>query len=93
MALFNYFNRIAKVPSTEKMETEIETKISEDTNGPKKRGEYLKFSEDNKVVIAKYASEHGVAKAVPCYASEHGTEVPLPVISQVRNGTSASQKQ
>ena len=64
MALFNYFNRIAKVPSTGKMETEIETKISEDANGPKKRGEYLKFSEEDKVVIAKYASEHGVAKAV-----------------------------
>lgn len=64
MALFNYFNHIAKVPSTGKMETEIETKISEDANGPKKRGEYLKFSEEDKVVIAKYASEHGVAKAV-----------------------------
>ena len=33
-ALFNYFNRIAKVPSTEKMETEIESKIGEDINGP-----------------------------------------------------------
>ena len=49
MALFNYFNRIAKVPSTEKMETEIESKIGEDVNGPKKRGEYLKFSEKEKL--------------------------------------------
>ena len=46
------------------METEIETKISEDANGPKKRDEYLKFSEEDKIVIAKYASEHGVEKAV-----------------------------
>ena len=38
MALFNYFNRIAKVLSTGKMETKIETKISEDASGPKKRG-------------------------------------------------------
>ena len=64
MVLFNYFNRIAKVPSTEKMETEIELKINEDVNRPKKRGEYLKFSEKEKAIIAKYASEHGVAKAV-----------------------------
>ena len=28
------------------------------------RGEYLKFSEKEKAVIAKFASEHGVAKAV-----------------------------
>ena len=64
MALFNYFNRTAKVPSTEKTEAEIESKIGEDVNGPKKRGEYLKFSEKEKAVVAKYASEHGVAKAV-----------------------------
>ena len=64
MALFNYFNRVAKVPSTEKMETEMESKIGEDVNRPKKRGEYLKFSEKEKAVIAKYASEHSVAKAV-----------------------------
>ena len=55
---------MAKAPSTEKMETEIESKIGEDVNGPKKRGEYLKFSEKEKAVIVKYTSEHGVAKAV-----------------------------
>ena len=65
MALFNYFNRVAKVPSTEKMETEMESKIGEDVNRPKKRGVNIwKFSEKEKAVIAKYASEHGVAKAV-----------------------------
>ena len=32
-ALFNYFNCVAKVPSTEKMETEIESKIGEDVTG------------------------------------------------------------
>ena len=64
MALFNYFNRITKVPSSGKIETKIESKISEDVNGPKKRGEYLKFSKEEKIVIAKYASEHGVAKAI-----------------------------
>ena len=64
MALFNYFNRVAKVLSTEKMETEMESKIGEDVNAPKKRGEYLKFSEKEKAVIAKYTSEHGVPKVV-----------------------------
>ena len=74
MALFNYLNCIAKVPSTEKMETEIESKIGEGINGLKKRGEYLKFSEKGKVVIVKYASEHSVAKAVRYYQGKNVKE-------------------
>lgn len=38
------------------METKIQPKIDEDINRPKKRGEYLKFSEEEKAVIAKYAT-------------------------------------
>ena len=45
LSLLNYFNCIAKVPSTGKIETDIESKIGEDVNRPKNRGEYLKFSE------------------------------------------------
>ena len=74
MVLFNYFNRIAKVPSSGKIETEIEFKIGEDVNGPKKWGEYLKFSKEEKVVIAKYASEHGVAKAIWHFQSKNAKE-------------------
>ena len=48
LSLFNYFNCIAKLPSTGKIETDIESKIGEDVNRPKKRGEYLKFSEKEK---------------------------------------------
>ena len=31
---------------------------------PRKRGEYAKFSQVEKTRIAKYASEHGVSKAI-----------------------------
>ena len=62
--LFNYFNHKVKVPSTGKNEIEIQSENGEDVTRSKKRGEYLKFSEEEKAVIAKYASEHGVAKAV-----------------------------
>ena len=40
MVQLSLFNRKAKVPSTG---TETESKIDEDVNRPKKRGEYLKF--------------------------------------------------
>jgi len=63
MVLFNYFNHIAKVPSIGKIETKIKSKIGEDIKG-QKTGEYLKFSDKEKDVIAKYASKYCVAKAI-----------------------------
>ena len=71
MALYKYFKKVdslpdpcgplsLKVPS----KTVIETNKQVRQAVSKKRGEYNKYSAKDKADIGKYASEHGVAKAV-----------------------------
>ena len=43
---------------------EISFEISEKE---KKKGEYLKFAQEDKALIGKYASKHGMAKAMRLY--------------------------
>lgn len=69
MALFKYLQRIDKCDD-DKMLNSIEsqqTKTKDQSKMPqereKKRGQYLKFSNEEKATIGKYASEHGVARA------------------------------
>ena len=52
----------SKVPST--MIIEVNKQLNVSQVEPRKRGEYAKFSQAEKTRIAKYASEHGVSKAL-----------------------------
>ena len=48
--------------------------VGEDVNRPEKRDKYLKFSEKEKFVLAKHASEHSVTKAVWYFQSNNVKE-------------------
>ncbi len=70
MALTKYFKRLDYLPDPEgPLALKVPSKIIIETNKQvrkvsKKRGEYSKHSAEDRLEIGKYASKHGVAKAV-----------------------------
>ena len=70
MALYKYFRPADALPSTNEAELplhvvkEVNDEIKELQKKGKKRGEYQKLPPEDKLTVAKYACEHGVAKAV-----------------------------
>ena len=65
MALLKYFP-IKSSKNTDKEEETFDkpTHNSPKVHEPKKRGTYLKFTQEKKAEIGKYASENGVAQTV-----------------------------
>ena len=70
MALLKYFRKVEKELDDDEEDKGCSNKALVSVEGTtksdsrKKRGTYLKFDPKEKAVIAKYACEHGVAKAV-----------------------------
>ena len=67
MALLKYFKPINSIDDSSKsgvVPKEVNSEISKVQEKGKKRGEYQKFSDMEKALIGRYASENGVVKAV-----------------------------
>ena len=67
MALYKYF-KLAALPSSSSVPAETVKEVNQQVRKikekGKKRGEYLKILQKDKLTIAKYASEYGVARSV-----------------------------
>ena len=81
MALFKYFKSTAGSSTFEtsisKSSTSIEKEIEKEETKcvrPKKRGEYISISQEEKAKIARYASENGISKAVKHFADKNVKE-------------------
>ena len=98
MALFKYLRPVeatstsssplsSLVPQTTVDEINKQVTGSRSTVRKRKRGEYSKYSENDKALIAKYASEHGVSKALKHFREKDLKE------SSVRDWKKAYEKE
>ena len=77
MALFKYLRRVDELPIESMKHTITDSEIVKNTEKKpegKKRGEYNKLSQKDKAMIGRYASEHGVTKAVKHYSEKNVKE-------------------
>ena len=51
----------------------LESQAKSSTRGSTKRDPYLKVTSEQKAIVAKYAAEHGVARAIRKFSKEFGS--------------------
>ena len=63
MSLLQYFRKVDTKDEEKPEKNEESSTNGPKSDRPKQRGSYLKFTPKEKAEIAKYASEHGIARA------------------------------
>ena len=91
MALLKYFKKIEEKPEDHDHRFTFSepstSSLSPVPHRPKKRGPYLKFSPEEKAEIGRYASEHGVMKAMKRFEAKSVKE------SSIRDWKRAYEKE
>ena len=71
MALFKYFSPADALSSSDSLSITTIKEVNSKVLNNKKRGEYIKLSEEGKAIVGKYASEHGVVRAVQNFKTKN----------------------